>query len=371
MKVLHLFNEINFSGGELMYANAASFFQSKGVEMLAVSTGKEFGNFVSEFEKNNIKTYHWPIKRGIKFLFHAFSYYQKFYRFLKTEKIDVVHIHRSDLFFVAVFSYLAKVKTIKTMHNVFKNRKLTYPYGYLQRFIARQFLHVTFQTIGKSVFDNELYYYKNPSVRVNNWYDSNRFFPAKNKNEKEIIREKLSIEKNAFVIISVGGCSHIKNHSDILHALNTIDSTINILYLHLGTGADEAKEQQLARELHLENKTRFIGNVNNVQDYLITADVYVMSSKFEGLSIACIEAMACEKPLILYNSPGLRDLIDNDDNGFLIEWNYKVLAQKIVEYYKNPHLIIEKGRASRNYVLKNHNMEKNVLKIIALYKYAR
>ena len=370
MKVLHLFNEIKFSGAELMYANASLVFQSNGIEMLAFSTGNSLGDFASEFERNNIKTYHRPIKPGIHFSFATLRYYWNFYKFLKSEKIDVLHFHRSDLYMVALCARLAGVRTIKTMHSVFKNRKFTYPYGYFQRLVARKILNVTFHTIRKSVYENELHYYKNPSVRVNNWFDSSRFFEPKNEKERQTIREKLGLKQSTFIIVSVGACSHNKNHSEIIKALAILDKKLELQYLHLGTGTTESQEKELAIELGVTDKIRFLGNVKNVQDYLVAADVYVMPSKFEGLGNACLEAMACGKPLILYNSPGLRDLIDNDDNGFLIEWDYKNLTEKISIYMQNPELIKIKGKAASDFVNKHHSMENNVLKIISLYKNA-
>jgi glycosyltransferase involved in cell wall biosynthesis len=367
MKVLHLFNEINYSGAELMYANAAPIFQANRIEMLAISTGINLGNFAEVFEQKNIKTYHWPIHSQANSLFKKIKYYSNFYKFIKEQKIDVLHIHRSNLYIAAFCSRLAGIRTIKTIHNVFKNRKLTYPYGYIQRLIARKLLNVTFQTIGQSVYENELNYYHNPSVRINNWFDQNRFYSIKNENEKQELRQKLNIKSDAFVIISVGGCSEIKNHSDILRAMAQLQKKSNFLYIHLGTGKIEEDEKNLALELGIQNMIQFLGNQNTVRDFLIASDVYVMTSKFEGLSIAGIEAMACGLPSILYNSPGLRDLIDKDDNGFLIAPDYQILATKIIEFQKNPELIRKKGQSAVEFVNRNFSMESNVLKIIKLY----
>jgi len=368
MKVLHLFNEINYSGAELMYANAALIFQTNRVEMLAISTGINRGNFAEVFEQKNIKTYHWPINSQANSLFKKIKYYTKFYKFIKEQKIDVLHIHRNDLYIAAYCSWLAGIRTIKTMHNVFKNRIITYPHGFIQRLIARKLLKVTFQTIGQSVYENELNYYHNPSVRINNWFDPNRFYPIKSDNEKQELRQKLNIKSDAFIIISVGGCSEIKNHSDIIHALAQLEKKSDCLYLHLGTGKIEENEKNLALELGIQNRIQFLGNQNKVRDFLIASDVYIMTSKFEGLSIAGIEAMACGLPSILYNSPGLRDLINKDDNGFLIEPDYQILAEKIIEFQKNPELNRKKGQSAVEFVNKYFSMESNVLKIIKLYQ---
>jgi len=367
LKVLHLFNEINFSGAELMYANAAEIFQSNGIEMLAFNTGKSKGNFISEFNKKNIKVYHKPIKKGINFSLKIFKFYWHFYRFLKNEKIAVLHIHRSDLYMVTLCSRIAKVRTIKTIHNVFRHRTLTHPYGVAQRFVARKLLNVKFQTIGKSVYENELNYYHNPSKLINNWYNSNLFYPKKDENEVLAIKKKLGINKDTFIVTSVGGCSNIKRHDQIIKSLGLIKSKIKFEYLHLGSGVTETNEKKTAKKLGIIDRIHFLGNKNNVRDYLIASDVYIMTSEFEGLTISGLEAMGCALPLIFYDAPGLRDLIKNDDNGFLINPNYHILADKIMEFYSKPYLKVEKGLSSFKHVKKNYSMEINVDKIISLY----
>lgn len=350
-----------------MYAEAASLFQANGIEMLAFSTGEDLGDFAQEFEKRDIQVYHRPIALGNKITLSTFRFYHQFFQFLKSNKIDVLHIHRNDLYLPAICAWLARIRTIKTMHSVYKNRKFTYPWGCLQRFLARKLFKVIFHTIGKSVYENELNYYRNPSVCINNWYDSKRFTPASSLGKK-VIREKLEIRSDAFLIISVGGCSFNKNHFDIIKAIHILHKELTFHYLHLGSGNTELEERKLAADLGVMDRIRFVGNVRNVKDYLNASDVFIMTSKFEGLSIASIEAMACGLPSVLYNSPGLRDLISNNDNGFLIERDYHDLAEKIKAYRQNPTLLKSKGIAAAAYARKNHSMEENVQKIIALYR---
>lgn len=351
-----------------MYANAASIFQNNEIEMIAFSTGKSLGNFAYKFNENKIKTIHFPIDPGLKISYRSIDTYKRFYSYLKNEKIDVLHIHRNDLYMVALCARIAKVKTIKTMHSVFKNRKHTYPYGVFKRWFARKFLRVKFQTIGQSVFENELKYYHNPSVMINNWYHNSRFYPPQNFNEKKELRRMMGLEEKSLIIISVGGCSEIKNHADIIRAISTLKNRLDLIYLHLGAGDEEENERKLAKELGVDNEIKFLGNQSNVQDFLRASDVFVMPSKFEGLGISCLEAMACGLPAILYNSPGLRDLINNDDNGFLIEHNYKLLAEKIELLLKNQSINSIKGRNAIEFVNKHFLMIDNVNKIISLYK---
>lgn len=372
MKVLHIFNEINFSGAEVMYANAAPLFQQQGIEMIAFNTGKGIGNYVEHFEKADIKVVFKPIVSPTYNPLKLFSYFSDVRKFILDNDIDIIHIHRSQFYwFFALCGFLTGRKAIRTVHNVFHNRKITWMKAYLERMTSRRMLGLTFQTIGESVHDNELRYYKNASVRVNNWFDNIRFFPPVNVDEQMALRKQLGIDEERFVIISAGSCSITKNHSAIIEAVAIVKKQYpNIMYLHLGHGAQETQEKRLALEKGIEDNIIFLGNKFNVRDYLIASDVFVMTSKFEGLSIAAIEAMGCKLPVILYDSPGLRDLIKENDNGFLIKHDPVILSEKIIQFYNNRDLIKEKGTNALNFATSNFSMPKCVDQIIELYKSA-
>jgi len=367
MHVLHIFNEINFSGAEMMYANAAGLFQEKGIKMTAMGTGMNSGNFVQQFEKAGVTIIQRPFPKGFKTPLFVVRYMRALYRYIKKEEVEVLHVHRSDVFlYFSIAAALAGKKTIMTPHNVFRNRVFTWPKAWLERMSARRLFRTTFQTIGESVYNNELNYYKNPSVRINNWYNAARFFPAL-QGEKALSRSRLGIANDAFVVVSTGSCSEVKNHGDIIKAVALVNKEFSCIYLHLGSGHLEADEKILAEKLNAAGNIRFLGNKENVRDYLIASDVFVMPSRFEGLSIAAIEAMACALPSILYNSPGLTDLIKDDDNGFLIEHDPALIAEKIVLLKNNPAMAAQKGKNAFDFVSTNFDMTTSVDQIIRLY----
>ena len=369
LKVLHVFNEIKFSGAELMFASAAELMQNSKLDLLALSTGVTVGDFSVEFEKRNIKVYHQPLPNDKINPVFIFVYFFNIFRLLKKEKIDLIHIHRSTFsWFFAFVSFLAKKPSVRTVHNVFKNRKLTWLKGFLERWTSRVFFNLTYQTIGESVFDNELKYYKNPSIRINNWFDEKKFYPAQNLEERNQLRKQLDIPTESFVVISVGGCSSVKNHHDIINAISFLKDQMPIYYLHLGTGKTEAEELALSSHLNILQYIRFVGNTNRVRDYLIVSDLYIMTSRFEGLSISAIEAMACALPSILYNVAGLRDLINNNEEGFLIEPDWNELASKILFLFNNPKLLESKGKMAYKNVIDNFSLNVSVNKILQLYQ---
>lgn len=366
MKVIHILHSLKFSGAEIMYVDAASEFQKKGCQLTVMATADELGEYAPNFEKSGFEVVHFPmppLNHPIKLRI----YYRTIIKFLKQGNYDVVHIHSSGARFVFAFcAWRANVKSVYTFHNVFKSRLVSLYYHILQRMIIKSIFNCEFQTISDSVYDNELKRYGNKTVKVYNWYGNERYYPA-TESEKTIEREKLGINKNTLVLISVGGCSIVKRHSDILKAMSLVVNTIeDVLYLHLGTGCTEDEEIQLAENLNLSSKIRFLGNQEDVRKYLIVSDIYLMTSRFEGISITTIEAMACQIPSILYDVPGLRDFNKTGYNSVLIPENYKLLAENIIKLNNSKELNIMALNAKKT-VNELYHLQTNADKIYNLY----
>jgi glycosyltransferase involved in cell wall biosynthesis len=369
MKIIHILNELRFSGAEIMYVDSAALFQQKGCELMVVATANDLGEYAPFFEHTGYKVLHKPYPPLTNVL-KRLKYIWKFSRFLKKERINVVHIHSHNCMWGFSFAawLAARKRSVYTFHNVFHSPKITYLYHYLRRWSAKNIFKCRFQTISDSVYDNELNYFHNSTIKIYNWYGSNRFYPALMA-EKEKTRQGLNISENTLVLISVGGCSPVKRHSDILKALPLIIKQIpDCLYLHLGTGVSECEEKTLAGELGLTDFVRFIGNQTDVRKHLIVSDIYLMPSRFEGISITTIEAMACGIPAILYNVPGLHDFNKEGENSILIPEDYEILAKKVVELRNNPQQAIEMVGRAKKFVDEKFSMEKNVEYIYDLYK---
>jgi glycosyltransferase involved in cell wall biosynthesis len=367
MRIIHIFYELKYSGAEIMYVEAAPIFQDKGCELIAIATAKNIGEFAPFFENVGYEVIHLKIPdlfmRPIQFI----RYFIDFYFFLLKEKADVVHIHvHRRYWWYALCSKVAGVRVIRTVHNIFvPSRKVYWIKYWFERWTARNFFGVVFQSIGDSVQRNELKY-SNKSIKVYNWH-SPSFYPAI-EDEKYVIRKRLKIDSDQFVIISVGGCSKIKNHHDIIRSMAVFPKEMNILYIHLGSGKTEQEELNLAKELNVLDRIRFEGNKNNVRDYLISSDVFVMSSDFEGLGNSTIEAMACGIPVIVYSNPGVYDVVQNEQTGFVVSPEFHSISETVTYLSLNNSKAIEIGQNAIRHSKENFSMSKNASKIFDLYK---
>jgi len=113
---------------------------------------------------------------------------------------------------------------------------------------------------------------------------------------------------------------------------------------------------------------RYLGERKHIREILALSDIVVLPSYREGISKVLLEAGAMEKPLIATNVPGCKEMVKNNENGFLVEpKNSQQLVEKIETLIKDKKLREKFGKRSREIVKKNFNVEKVVRETIELY----
>ena len=147
------------------------------------------------------------------------------------------------------------------------------------------------QLAGDWMFDGR------PCTVIRNGIDLARyaFSPEKRKE----LRRTLGLEEELLVGI-VGRLSPQKNPAfavGVLQALAEKDSGIRAVFL--GDGELRGRTENAVREAGLRDKARFLGNVDNVNEWLSAMDVLLMPSLFEGLPFALVEAQACGLPCVV------------------------------------------------------------------------
>lgn len=135
--------------------------------------------------------------------------------------------------------------------------------------------------------------------------------------DRSMRRRELGIDDKSTVIITVGELNANKNHTQVLRALSKLRKT-NFHYLIVGTGEDELKLKKMVKELSLQNKVSFLGFRKDIPELLTVSDVFILTSRREGLPKAILEAMAVGLPIIATNVRGNRDLVLNGKNGLLV-----------------------------------------------------
>ena len=152
-------------------------------------------------------------------------------------------------------------------------------------------------------------------------------------------------------VITIGRFTDQKDHLTLLRALNEIKNKINFKLLIIGRGVNKYKMINYIEENKLKNDIKILPFQKNPYKYLRIADLFILSSKFEGLPNVLLEAAVLKKFIISTNCPtGPREILQNGKGGFLFKvGDYKDLSKKILYY----HLNQKKLKIKINYNYKN------------------
>lgn len=145
-------------------------------------------------------------------------------------------------------------------------------------------------------------------------------------------RKDLNIKEGSIVLTCVGRLHDQKNHELLIDSLQYVSNAT--LYLG-GDGPLKEKLQKKVEELALNERVIFLGDLDrtDVKKLLRASDVFVIPSKYEGLSNSLIEAMSYGLPIVFSNIPSFTSFLKNEDgsySGLLVEKNdSKELGNKI------------------------------------------
>ncbi|MBN1597452.1 MAG: glycosyltransferase family 4 protein [Bacteroidales bacterium] len=203
----------------------------------------------------------------------------------------------------------------------------------------------------------------------------NRFKPVSSEKKKQI-REKLSIDPEEFIIVSVGFVLRRKGYQFIFPQLSNLPFSFRYIILgeflknhfHRTTDDEIAEMESVVKQgkLLLGNKVIFAGTANNIEDYLLAADIFIHGSLGEGTPNVVLEALSCGIPVIIRRLPGLsRQLIHNRENAVEFE-NFDELPHILEELFNNKQLRSELGKAGSKTITENYTFEKVASKLMGI-----
>lgn len=155
------------------------------------------------------------------------------------------------------------------------------------------------------------------------------YFDRKLQEKSVIIGNPVSIpdqfrqlpERRVKEIVSVGRFTPEKNYPLLLKAFQKVAEQADDFALKIYGKVDESlKLAELSKDLGIEDKVFFMGQVDDILDRIRNASVFVLSSMSEGMPNALLEAMAIGLPVVATDCPsgGPRQLICNGENGLLV-----------------------------------------------------
>ncbi len=165
-----------------------------------------------------------------------------------------------------------------------------------------------------------------------------------------VIRPPHHDETKPLEVICVARLIERKGQVHLIHAVRKLkDGGTRIIVNLAGTGDSHQDYQTLCQELGVQDCVNFLGYIprENLQQYYFSADVFVLPSFNEGMSLAALEGMAAGLPVLLTKTGGTDLLVEDGVNGFTFNYgDSDHLAELLEQLDKNRALVQKMGEAS-------------------------
>lgn len=280
----------------------------------------------------------------------------RFRKIIKRENPGIVHFHTSKSLGVGCWALRGlNIKTVFTRRVDFpvsKNPLNLLKYRYpdsivaISDFIKHQLMNLGFENI----------------TRIYSAVDLNRF------------RFKENMKENNRINVGMIGAFDLK-HKDFITFVRSASLVIQkknrqkeIKFLTAGTGRDEAKIRKTIKSLKVEDDVKIKGFVPDIEEFISSLDILVHTVNFEGLGTSILQAMAAGIPVIATDVGGIPELIEDGENGYLVEKNNPAdVSEKILRLVEDVELRKRFRIKGREIVKDKFSKERMVKDYIKLY----
>lgn len=302
MKILHVINSLETGGAEKLLVDTLPLYAARGLNVDLLLLNGVRHPFLEELAQKNCCQI---FSLGTSSLYHP-KYIFKIIPFLR--KYDLLHVHLFPAHYYVVLAKLfsgSKVKLILTEHNG-SNRRLDNPwFRKLDKHIYKLFSKVICISpeiknimVRHSGLAAERFEVIENGVNVSQISNAERY-------DRENIHESLTNTDK--VLIQIAAFREQKDQQTLIRSLKNLPQNYKLLLV--GEGELKEKCMQLVVELGLEQRAFFLGVRMDIPQLLKSADIVVLSSRYEGLSLSSIEGMASGRSFIASAVPGLTELV--------------------------------------------------------------
>ena len=375
MKILHVIQGMGKGGAERLCLDIAHEFKRKHKEhkllIVALSKTNEYPLLTKEiniiyisvkfslsiFKKNNIDIYEYE-------------------KIVDEFKPDVIHSHTYIAELVTRENYRKNIKYFTHVHsdfNEFKtfiistifNKKLFTNFYEKKRLLNKyRKSNTSFITISNDVKKNLL-------SQLDKKLCDNVILLENAINYKKFNKSsKPKFNSNQIKLVSIGRLYQNKNHIYLVDVLKEIKLKNKNAYLTIiGDGPEIHKIKKRALKLKVLKNINFLGLVNELENELSKHHILVHSALHEAFGLVLLEAMAAGLPVVCLDAGGNRDLIENNQNGFILDSDCspKVFAEKIELIFNDIELYYRLSNFSKVFA-KKYDIKEYSEKLLEFYK---
>jgi glycosyltransferase involved in cell wall biosynthesis len=250
----------------------------------------------------------------------------------------------------------ANSELIRLRHKLFGPQRMRYYRAHIDAFVCiNSQIAQDLSTLG--IPQDRLHF-------IPNGVDS-AYFHSPTMTERAAVRRRLRLDGRP-VAVFVGRLVKLKQVNLLLQAWARIPDGQLLL---VGDGPERAALEALSRELGLGDRVRFCGMVHDVRDYLQASDLFVLPSRFEGLSNALLEAMSCGLPAVTTRVGAAPELLETPGAGLVVgSEDIDELRGALRWLLDNPMLRQRMGTQARKLVEANYPLQHTARRLAHLYQ---
>ena len=365
MRILFVITSWDFGGAEMQVLQLAEKMQSLNHKILVVSIIKPDPDFLKQSDNKNIEVRSLEIKKGVPDIRAII----KLRHIIKTFKPDVLHAHMVHAVILARITRLitSLPKLISTAHNINEGGKIRDLMYRFTDFLSD--INTNVSEVGTNLYIQKKLFKKHKTHFVPNGINLPTI-PYETP-KKTTLKKSLGINNNLFVWLAVGRLEEAKDYFNLLEAVKElIKFQSNFVFLIAGSGSLKQAISDKITSLGLQQYVKLLGRRNDIPDLLQMADAFVMSSAWEGLPIAILEAASYGLPAVVTDVGGCKEIVEDQKNGFVVpSKNPMKLSEALRKMMQLPNeSIIAMRTYSIEKIKKDYTLDSVVAKWLKFYK---
>lgn len=324
MRILQVIANLQMGGAEKLLSELVPRLQELGHEVdVAVFDGRETP-FMRKLRESGVRIISLNNTSGnpysIKNLFKLIPVIQNY---------EIVHSHTTSaqLYCSLVRILFPSVIFVTTEHSTSNHRRGKWFFKILDRCIYKSYIKIIcIGQMSKENLEKQIGKQKEKILVIENGIDVELYRKA-----DPVRRSAINCQDEDYILTMVGRFTDAKDQKTIIKSLSLLPDNVKLVLV--GDGPLKEIMCQYAHEIGVGDRVIFLGLRNDVPSILKASDVVVMSSHWEGFGLAAVEGMACSKPVIASNVPGLREVVEN--TGLLFDKGDAETLSQLVLSLKN------------------------------------
>jgi glycosyltransferase involved in cell wall biosynthesis len=364
--VMHLIDTGGPGGAETVFSQLASQLGQRGTQSLAIIPGEGWLS-------GQLRTLHLqPLLLRAKGSLNI-RYLWSLVAAARHNRVRLIHTHLlGSAVYGALVGLLTGTAVISVIHGPTDLRSV----GKLASFKRWLLLHGCSALVAVSTSTREaLMGFGVPPesiLLIRNGVDTDKYSPAPAGEPRTELRAELGLQPDELLIGAVGNIRAPKSYDVLLKAAALVAAQVpRCRFAIVGQGDATAMQPllQLRDSLGLQDRCHFLGFRQSSPVLYRNFDVFVSSSRSEGLSLAFLEAMACELPVVATRSGGPQEVIEPEDSGVLVPIeDPAALAEGLRRTLADTDFRRKLGVAARKRVVASFSLESVLKEYASLYE---